>query len=49
MTQVRTTLGKVGFSPRGEWSGEKAYERLDIVSFIGSSFVSLSLMITKRR
>lgn len=42
MTQVRTTLGKVGFSPRGEWSGEKAYERLDIVSFIGSSFVSLS-------
>lgn len=42
MTQVRTTLGKVGFSPRGEWNGETAYERLDVVSFIGSSFVSLS-------
>ena len=42
MTQVRTILGKVGFSPRGEWKGETAYERLDVVSFIGSSFVSLS-------
>lgn len=42
MTQVRTILGKVGFSPRGEWNGETAYERLDVVSFIGSSFVSLS-------
>lgn len=41
MTQVRTTLGKVGFSPRGEWNEETAYERLDVVSFIGSSFVSL--------
>ena len=42
MTQVRTILGKVGFSPRGEWNGETAYERLDVVSFMGSSFVSLS-------
>lgn len=41
MTQVRTILGKVGFSPRGEWTNG-TYERLDIVSFIGSSFVSLA-------
>lgn len=41
MTQVRTILGKVGFTPRGVWDGEKVYERLDVVSFVGSSFVSL--------
>lgn len=40
MTQVKTTLGKVGFSLHGEWvSG--TYDRLTLVTYLGSSFVSL--------
>lgn len=42
MVQVRTTLGKVGFTPKGAWTVEGKYERLDIVSFQGSSFISLA-------
>ena len=32
-------LGKVAITPRGEWVAGK-YERLDLVSFLGSSYLS---------
>lgn len=41
MTQVRTTLGKVGLSPKGEYNAETEYARLDIISCSGSSFIIL--------
>lgn len=36
----KTILGKVGFTPCGEWV-QGAYSRLDLVSYQGNSFVSL--------
>ena len=42
MTQVRTILGKVGFTPKGTWDAKKKYDRLDVVSQAGASFLSLS-------
>ena len=42
MTQVRTILGKVGFTPKGAWDAKKKYDRLDVVSQAGASFLSLS-------
>lgn len=42
MTQVRTILGKVGFTPKGAWDVKKKYDRLDVVSQAGASFLSLS-------
>ena len=41
MTQVRTILGKVGFTPKGAWDAKKKYDRLDVVSQAGASFLSL--------
>lgn len=37
----RTKLGKVAYTPRGEFSPEKTYLALDVVSFEGSSYVAL--------
>ena len=42
MTQVRTILGKVGFTPKGAWDAKKKYDRLDVVSQAGTGFLSLS-------
>lgn len=39
--KVKTILGKVGFSPRGAYSGENTYDRLDVIEHGGSSFVAL--------
>lgn len=39
--KVKTILGKVGFSPKGVYSAETTYQRLDVVSYEGSSFVVL--------
>lgn len=39
--KVRTILGKVGFSPKGEYSSENPYDRLDVVGYNGSSYVVL--------
>ena len=39
--KVRTILGKVGFSPKGEYSNESSYDRLDVVSHNGSSYAVL--------
>lgn len=41
MTQVRTTLGKVGLTPKGDYDVETEYTRLDLISSSGSSFVVL--------
>lgn len=42
MADKKTTiLGKVSITPRGTWT-QKPYERLDLVEFSGSSFISLS-------
>ena len=40
MTQVKTILGKTGFSLKGDWK-PGSYDRLSLVSYLGSSFVSL--------
>lgn len=40
--KVKTILGKVGLSPKGEWKASNKYERLDVVSYSGASFLSLS-------
>ena len=40
MTQVKTILGKTGFSLKGDWK-PGSYDRLNLVSYLGSSFVSL--------
>lgn len=40
MTKVKTVLGQVGFRPCGEWE-QRSYGRFALVSFAGSSFVSL--------
>ena len=39
--KVKTILGKVGFSPKGAYSAEMDYQRLDIVSHEGSSYIVL--------
>lgn len=41
MTKVKTILGRTGFELCGEW-GQGSYNRLALVSFLGSSFVSLA-------
>lgn len=41
MTQIKTTLGKVTFTPKGEWAEGTTYERLDVVTNKGSGFLSL--------
>lgn len=38
----RTFLGKVGMTPRGEWNNQTTYERLDVVSYEGSSYIALT-------
>lgn len=42
MAKNATILGKVSITPKGAWDQETAYERLDLVSFIGGSFLSLT-------
>ena len=39
--KVKTILGKVGFSPKGVYSAETGYQRLDVVSHEGSSYIVL--------
>lgn len=41
MAKNATILGKVSITPKGTWSQDTTYERLDLVSFLGSSFLSL--------
>lgn len=41
MAQVKTILGKVGFTPKGAYSAETGYQRLDVVSHEGSSYIVL--------
>ena len=36
-----TDLGKVGMTPAGSWSTSSTYEKLDVVTYEGSSYVSL--------
>ena len=38
----RTFLGKVGTTPKGEWSASVTYERLDWVTYQGSSYIALT-------
>lgn len=38
---VTTVLGKVAVTPKGEWNGTTAYEKLDVVSYGGSSYLSV--------
>ena len=45
MTQVRTILGKVGFTPKGAWDAKKKYDRLDVVSQAGASFCRCRMKI----
>ena len=39
--KVKTILGKVGFTPKGAYSAEEGYQRLDVVSHDGSSYIVL--------
>lgn len=39
--EVRQDLGKAGVRPRSAWSSGTAYEKNDIVSYQGSSYISL--------
>ena len=41
MTKVRTNLGKVATTPKGEYNSATTYVKLDIVSYNGSSYVCL--------
>ena len=41
-TYVETDLGNIALNPRGEYSGEASYEYLDIVSYMGGSYVCLA-------
>lgn len=38
---VTTVLGKVAVTPKGEWSSTVTYEKLDVVSYNGSSYLSV--------
>lgn len=38
---VTTVLGKVAVTPKGEWNSTTAYEKLDVVSYNGSSYLSV--------
>lgn len=38
---VTTVLGKVAITPKGEWNSATAYEKLDVVSYNGSSYLSV--------
>lgn len=42
MAKNTTILGKVSITPKGVWNQNTAYERLDLVSFLGGSFLSLA-------
>ena len=41
MAQIKTNLGKVSICPKGAWTKDTTYERLDAVSHDGSSYLSL--------
>lgn len=41
MTKVRTNLGKVATTPKGEYNNATTYLRLDVVTYNGSSYVCL--------
>lgn len=41
MTKIATKIGKVSICPKGAWTEGTTYERLDAVSFDGSSYLSL--------
>ena len=41
MAQVKTNLGKVSICPKGVWTKDTIYDRLDAVSHDGSSYLSL--------
>jgi len=41
MTKVRTNLGKVATTPKGEYNSATTYVKLDIVTYNGSSYVCL--------
>ncbi len=38
---AKINLGKVSITPKGEWSESETYERLDAVSYGGSSYLVL--------
>lgn len=40
--KAKIILGKVSLTPKGEWMESTAYERLDVVSKDGNSYISLS-------
>lgn len=42
MAKNATILGKVSISPKGAWNQNTTYEKLDLVSFLGGSFLSLA-------
>lgn len=41
MSSTKINLGKVALTPKGEWNTATTYERLDVVSYDGSSYTVL--------
>ena len=41
MSSTKINLGKVALTPKGEWNATTTYERLDVVSYQGSSYTVL--------
>lgn len=41
MSTTKINLGKVALTPKGEWSAGTTYERLDMISYQGSSYTVL--------
>lgn len=41
MSEVRQNIGKVAVAVKGEWSASVAYEKSDIVSANGGSYISV--------
>lgn len=41
MTLIKTALGKIYYTPKGEYDNAKTYDPLDVVTFEGSSFLFL--------
>lgn len=41
MSSTKINLGKVALTPKGEWNAATTYERLDVVSYQGSSYTVL--------
>ena len=39
--EIKKTIGKVAIVPRGEWSATTVYDRLDIVTLDGSTYMAL--------